>query len=304
MDFTGGSITSAVLLAQMYNLAKITKHFKEEAPVVIRTHEEWAHVTGMSVGQVKRAIKILRDKKIIATFNAPHKYKTGTMKALHVVINRSFFDAFSGGQSVADDLSDVSLETDLYVAGDKLSLYKGDKKKKITGDDSSIGSDDLKKDNLGKEENMKFDKPFSMEELKQQQEKNQFEVKEEDFTLTKDSYNTSNECVKLWRYLFGKYHTQVMCETMTNKRKAHFKSMTKEYGYTPLDRSMKYVLANWLDFVQYVQEVTSRKDVSKMPDVDTFYKFRHHAIAFPTVHLSAKPEEEVKLKAKKKLKKL
>ena len=109
-----GNTISATLLAEILFRANVTKYSKNGNPVIVFSFEEWSDNTGLSIGQVRKALKTLAELGLVRSYTKHHPHKGAVLRALHVeipalVVELNFY-LTSGGYKFEKDV--LCLSTD------------------------------------------------------------------------------------------------------------------------------------------------------------------------------------------------
>lgn len=106
---------SATLLADIIYRSFVTIYKKHDNPVIVYSLEEWADNTGLSINQVRKALKRLALLKIVKAYNKNHPFKN-VLRALHVEVPKGVSDLYhyltSGGYRYEGDILCLSKDKD------------------------------------------------------------------------------------------------------------------------------------------------------------------------------------------------
>ena len=102
MKLVNQNLGAAKLLEQIMYWARYTKHEDDLGNrIVCFTHDEWAEITGMTISQVKYGLRKLREMRLVTTKNAPHLYKSGKLRTVHIYISEDLYDQYYADQNMA-----------------------------------------------------------------------------------------------------------------------------------------------------------------------------------------------------------
>lgn len=85
LKLCGGDTISALMLTEILFRANVTKYHDDGCHIIVFSYQEWSDNTGLSVGQVRKALKRLEKLNIIKTYNKKHPHKA-VLRALHVAV--------------------------------------------------------------------------------------------------------------------------------------------------------------------------------------------------------------------------
>ena len=109
MKLVNQNLGAAKLLEQIMYWARYTKHEDDLGNrIVCFTHDEWAEITGMTISQVKYGLRKLREMRLVTTKNAPHLYKSGKLRTVHIYISEDLYDQYYADQNMAKSKKKVN----------------------------------------------------------------------------------------------------------------------------------------------------------------------------------------------------
>lgn len=294
--FTKGSATASMLLEELYYWVNYSDIEQRGDKVVVHSYDDWMRLTGLTLSQFRSALRRLRDCELIWSYNTYSKFHGGK-KCIHIAVMTSWhseYQRLKDERYLQNELYGFN-PTDLYESIQTFILEKEAEENQVGEQEFTNQGQALPKDkSLGKNIKENEDKYISV--------------------LEEINYKHHD----IWLKLFDFYYPEYAGFDLSYKHKKQLDELSKAYDICDKSFShvMRMIFTHWKQYLgQISKETTVMPLIKDKPSLDfihehssTFLKLALQDLRFSNVkrfknvHASNKNGEEIKLKAKKKLK--